>query len=275
MEALSQALFFVLALAAAGALAGLTAGLFGIGGGFVIVPVLLIVLPLFVPESPHLVYVAVGTSLASIVVSSLRSAQAHHAAGAVDFEVLRGWSPWLVLGVLGGLALAAVVNGVVLLYLFAVGVLLYSVYFLLPERFETLVLPGMPTGAARASLASLLGGFSALLGIGGGTVTVLTMVVCSRPVHQAVGTAAAVGFIIGLPGALGFLLLGLNAAQLPVGSVGYINLPALAAISIASIFTAPVGARLAHRLDERRLKRWFGIYLVVVSIGMFGKAAGA
>lgn len=130
----------------------------------------------------------------------------------------------------------------------------------------------MPRGATRAGLASFLGGFSALLGIGGGTVTVATMVMCNRPVHQAVATAAGVGFIIGLPGALGFLLLGLGEEGLPFGSVGYINIPALLAICAASIFTAPVGASWAHKLNDLHLKRMFGVYLVVVSASMFYKS---
>ncbi|CAN0585813.1 unnamed protein product, partial [Laminaria digitata] len=128
------------------------------------------------------------------------------------------------------------------------------------------------TGAAKASLASFLGGFSALLGIGGGTITVMTMVICNRPVHQAVATAAGVGFIIGLPGAIGFLVLGLGEQNLPWGSIGYINVPALIAICTLSVFTAPLGARLAHSLDEVWLKRLFGIYLIIVSISMFYKA---
>ena len=130
----------------------------------------------------------------------------------------------------------------------------------------------MPQGATRAGLASFLGGFSALLGIGGGTVTVLTMVMCNRPVHQAVATAAGVGFIIGVPGTIGFLLLGLGEEGLPFGSIGYINIPALLAISAASVFTAPVGASWAHSMNDFHLKRIFGAYLVCVSASMFYKS---
>jgi uncharacterized membrane protein YfcA len=130
----------------------------------------------------------------------------------------------------------------------------------------------MPQGALKAGLASFLGGFSALLGIGGGTITVMTMVICNRSVHQAVATAAGVGFIIGLPGAIGFLLMGQNVNNLPYGTFGYINVPALVAISAGSILTAPIGAKWAHSLDEVSLKRMFGLYLVVVSISMYYKA---
>jgi uncharacterized membrane protein YfcA len=156
---------------------------------------------------------------------------------------------------------------------FAVGVLVYSVYFLMPEKFAVTggQHPAIPSGLGRAALASGLGGFSALLGIGGGTPFVVTMVICGRTLHQAVATAAGVGFIIAIPGALGFLLLGLTDTSLPPGSIGYINLPALAAISLVSIFTAPIGARWAHSLSEVKLKRVFGIYLIGVATLMFYK----
>lgn len=261
-------------LCAAGAIAGITSGLFGNGGGFVVVPALLSVLPLFYESNPTLVYVAIGTSLATIVVSSARSVQAHHARGAVDFSVLRDWSIWLVAGVLIGLWIASVTDGRRLVGVFAAGVLIYSLYFLFPNALKGLKpRVSMPTGAARASLASFLGGFSALLGIGGGTITVMTMVICNRPVHQAVATAAGVGFIIALPGTIGFMWMGLGVQDLPWGSVGYINIPALIAICALSVFTAPVGVRWAHSLDEDWLKRFFGMYLVVVSLSMFYKVS--
>lgn len=261
-------------LCGAGAVAGITAGLFGNGGGFVVVPALLAVLPMFNAPDPTLVYVAIGTSLATIVISSARSVQAHHARGAVDFAVLRDWSIWLVIGVLVGLWLASVTDGRALVSVFAAGVLLYSLYFLFPDALSRMKPRlGMPTGVARASIASCLGGFSALLGIGGGTVTVMTMVICNRPVHQAVATAAGVGFIIALPGTVGFMWLGLGEPGLPWGSLGYINIPALIAICALSVVTAPLGARLAHNLDDLWLKRSFGLYLVVVSMAMFYKSS--
>ena len=261
-------------LCAAGAIAGLTSGLFGNGGGFVVVPALLAVLPLFNESNPTLVYVAIGTSLATIVVSSARSVQAHHARGAVDFAVLRDWALWLVVGVIVGLWIASVTDGRRLVGVFAAGVLIYSLYFLFPNALKGMKpRVSMPTGAAKASLASFLGGFSALLGIGGGTITVMTMVICNRSVHQAVATAAGVGFIIALPGTIGFLWMGLGETALPWGSVGYINIPALVAICALSVFTAPIGARWAHSLDEEWLKRLFGVYLVVVSVSMFYKAS--
>jgi uncharacterized membrane protein YfcA len=266
-------LLFVATLCVAGAVAGITAGLFGNGGGFVVVPALLSVFPFFTESSGELIKVAIGTSLASIVVSSARSVQAHNKKKAVDFAVLKDWSIWLVVGVLIGLYIASKTSPEVLIMVFATGVLFFSVCFLFPGIFKgssgTLT---MPQGAFKAGLASFLGGFSALLGIGGGTITVMTMVICNRSVHQAVATAAGVGFIIGLPGAIGFLLMGQNVNNLPYGTFGYINIPALLAISAGSILTAPIGAKWAHSLDEVSLKRMFGVYLVLVSISMYYKA---
>ena len=270
---LPEILGLIATMGLAGAIAGVTAGLFGVGGGFVIVPALLAVFPWFSDAPEKLIYVAIGTSLASIVVSSARAVQAHRQRGAVDFGVLKDWCMWLLLGVGVGLYIASVTDGRRLYLVFASGVLAYSLYFLFPGLFSHVTRSlSMPRGATRAGLASFLGGFSALLGIGGGTVTVMTMVMCNRPVHQAVATAAGVGFIIGLPGALDFLILGLGVEGLPFGSVGYINVPALVAISALSVFTAPVGARWAHSLDEVRLKRLFGIYLVLVSAAMYYKS---
>ena len=183
---------------------------------------------------------------------------------------------WLVIGVGLGLYIASISNSFWLISVFAGGVLIYSIYFLFPNLSEKIGRNfSMPTGVWRAGLASFLGGFSALLGIGGGTITVITMVMCKRTVHQAVATAAGVGFIIGLPGAIGFLVMGLGTENLPMGSLGYINVPALLAICAISVITAPIGASLAHRLNEFYLKRLFGVYLVIVSVLMFYKAMQA
>ena len=263
-----------LLLAAAGAMAGITAGLFGNGGGFVVVPALVFVFSFQGDSSEDLIFVAIGTSLATIVISSTRAVLAHHSRGVVDYETLKSWSIWLLIGVLLGLAIASKVRPEELYSVFAGGVLLYAIYFLFPDIVAKLNLnPSMPVGFTRAGLVSFLGGFSSLLGIGGGTITVITMVTCGRQIYQAVATAAGVGFIIGVSGAIGFIFLGLGKTGLPPGSIGYINLPALTLAGIGSIITAPIGVKWAHNLDENKLKRLFGIYLIAVSIGMFWKAS--
>ena len=262
-----------LLLATAGAVAGITAGLFGNGGGFVVVPALVFVFSFEGNSSEDLIFVAIGTSLATIVISSTRAVLAHHSRGVVDYETLKSWSIWLLIGVLVGLAVASKVRPEELYSVFAGGVLLYAIYFLFPDIVARLnINPSMPEGFTRAGLVSFLGGFSSLLGIGGGTITVITMVTCGRQIYQAVATAAGVGFIIGISGAIGFIFLGLDKTGLPPGSLGYINLPALILAGIGSIITAPIGVKWAHNLDENKLKRLFGIYLIAVSIGMFWKA---
>lgn len=265
---------------AAGAVSGITAGMFGVGGGFVVVPALLAVFSVFgtsqlASSDQSYIHLAIGTSLATIIVSSMRSVQSHHKRGAVDFDVLREWAPWLVVGVFCGTYIASLVSGEALLLVFATGVLIYAIYFLVSDWFDSgATARDVPHGVGCAALASGLGGFSALLGIGGGTPFVVTMVLCGRSVHQAVATAAGVGFIIAVPGALGFLVMGLSATNLPTGSVGFINLPALVAVSAMSIITVPIGANLAHRLNANHLRRAFGVYLLLVSILMFYRAIG-
>jgi len=251
----------------AGAAAGFAAGMFGIGGGFVVVPALLLVFGMFQVDPLVLSHVAIGTSLATIIVTSLRSVHAHSKHGAVDFQVIRDWTPWLVLGVTLGLVLARMLDGTALKWIFAIGVLILGLHFIIP-----LVRPkpdaarrDMPRGPFLAAIATFLGAFSALLGIGGGTIAVLVMTACGRPIHQAVATAAGFGVVIAIPGTIGFALLGLAHSELPFGSFGYINLIAVAAITAMSFVTAPLGVRVAHRINARALEKAFGVYLVATS----------
>ena len=265
----------IVLLITAGAVAGLTAGLFGNGGGFAVVPALVLLFTILDIESENLIFVAVGTSLACIIFSSARALISHNKKGAVDFLVLKEWAPWLVVGVVIGIFIASYSQAEELYLIFAWGVLFYGIYFLFPKILDQTAMKqrDMPVGFARAGLVSFLGGFSALLGIAGGTITVITMSICKRPIYQAVAPASGVGLIIGLVGALGFLVLGFNKTDLPFGSLGFINIPAVLIISLVSILTAPIGVEWAHNLEENKLKRLFGLYLLFVSSGMFWKAS--
>ena len=260
------------ALLAAGLFAGFCAGMFGIGGGFVVVPAMLLVLPLLGGAKSEYAHVAVGTSAATIIVASLRSVTAHAKRGAVDFDILKSWAPWLIIGVGFGVVLAGRIDGHGLLLIFAIGVLLMSVNFLAPKLSEMVISTEMPSGLAIVAIAGPLGAFSSLLGIGGGTVAITVMTWCSRTIHRSIATASGMGALIAVPTAIGFAMIGYSHTGLPWGSIGYINVPAALAISSMSILTAPLGVAAAHRLPAAPLKRVFGGYLVLISLFMFRNA---
>lgn len=263
---MAQAVPFIGVLMATGIFAGFVAGLFGIGGGFVVVPALLLVFSYFGVDPEAVTHLAIGTSLATIIVTSLRSVNAHNKRGAVDFPIIRDWAPGLVVGVLMGLFLALYMDGRSLKWIFSIGVFLMGVHFIRPlYKAKPTEDSSMPKGPVLWSISSFLGGFSALLGIGGGTIAVLVMTSSGQPIHRAVATAAGFGTVIAVPSAIGFAILGLGENGLPFGSVGYVNLIAVAAITAMSYFTAPIGARAAHSLNAVALKRVFGIYLIATS----------
>ncbi len=259
------------ALLAAGAAAGFAGGLFGIGGGFVVVPALMFILPLVGVAQEQIAHVAVGTSLASIIFTSIRSTMSHAKRGAVDFGLLTSWAIWVVMGTAVGTLVAGFVSSAQLALIFGVGVLGFAVYFLLPARQGEPLFSGMPTGLPRAGLASALGVFSTLLGIGGGTLTTVTMTVCGAPIHRAIGTAAGMGAIIAVPGTLGFILIGFGEQGLGWGALGYVSLPAALALIATSVVAAPLGVAAAHYLSPTILRRFFGVYLAFIGIVMITK----
>ena len=262
----------ILALLAAGLFAGFAAGLFGIGGGFVVVPAMVALLPLLGGSHSEYTHVAIGTSFATIVITSLRSTLSHAKRGAVDFAILRNWAPWIVLGVGIGVFLANRMTGQTLSFIFAGGIALMAINFLVPKLARRQVSDTMPSGATRAGIAGGLGIFSSLLGIGGGTVAVIVMTLCGRSIHKAIATAAGFGFIIAVPGTIGWMLIGLAKPGLPVGSVGYVNLLGAAVITSMSILTAPLGVAAAHALPPEPLKRVFGGYLLFIAVVMAHRA---
>nr|WP_205967478.1 sulfite exporter TauE/SafE family protein [Aquisalinus luteolus] len=262
----------ILAMLLSGLLAGLVAGMFGIGGGFVVVPALAAVLSIFTAGTgadDRIMHVAIGTSLATIIVTSIRSVHAHARRGAVDFDILKTWAPYIIGGVVIGILLAKFMDGRTLKLIFGFGVLLMGLHFIFPFLARRGALAdSMPTGPLRTGLGSFIGGFCALLGIGGGTPAVLLMTLSGIPIHRAVATAAGFGTLIAIPGAIGAILVGWGEEGLPPFSLGYVNLIGLVAITTMSVITAPIGVALAHNLDAARLKRVFGIYLVLTSTVM-------
>ena len=272
--AASQGVWLIplIALLCAGLVAGFAAGIFGIGGGFIVVPALMLVLPLLGGDKNQYAHVAIGTSAATIILTSLRSLRSHAKRGAVEFEILRTWAPWLIFGDAVGVILAGHVDGHILLLIFAIGVLLMSLNFLVPRLGDHVISDTMPGLAPRVAIAGGLGTFSSLLGIGGGVIAIMVMTLHGRSIHRAIATASGVGVLIAIPSAIGFAIIGFRQPGLPWGSLGYVNLPATIAIASMSILTAPLGVAAAHSLPSGPLKRVFGVYLVFISLVMLKNA---
>jgi len=261
----------IAALAGAGLFAGLVAGLFGVGGGVVIVPALYYAqAALGYPEQTRM-HVAVATSLATIIATSIRSVMAHNRKGAVDWAVLRAWSPWIVVGALAGAFVADAAPGRALTGFFGAAALLIAAQLFFGRPGWTLA-DDMPRGAARAGLGGGMGLASALMGIGGGTFGVLLMTLCGRSIHKAVGTAAGFGVAIGAPAAAGFVIAGWGRPDLPPFSLGYVSAAGFLLISVFTVAMAPVGAALAHRLDGALLRRLFAIGLSLTAASLLYEA---
>jgi uncharacterized membrane protein YfcA len=261
-----------LAMVATGVIAGIIAGLLGVGGGIVLVPVLEWMLQYAgVPEAWRM-HVAVATSLATIIPTSISSSRAHHARGAVDGELARAWAVPMLLGALTGALLAGRLPAAVLSGLFGIVALLVAVKMLLP-------LDGMrlaerpPRGVGGAAIGSTIGAVSAMMGIGGGTLSVPAMTLSGAPIHVAVGTAAFFGLVISLPGTVGYLFAEPGVAM-PWGTVGLVSLVGFLLVSPATWLTAPLGARIAHALSRRALSIAFGAFLALVGARMLWRAAG-
>lgn len=264
---------FALALLATGAVAGTLAGLLGVGGGIVIVPVLFNLLPMLGVRPELVMHVAVATSLATIIPTSLISARSHHRRGSLDLELLKGWGPCIVGGVLIGSWLGSSVKGMGLTLLFASVALLVAANMAFSKGTLTLA-SHPPKGPVRWVLGGLIGMISVMMGIGAGTLCVPTMTLCSIPIRRAVGTAAALGTFISLPGAIGFMINGLGVPDLPPGNLGYTSLVGFALIVPATMLFAPVGAKIAHSINPAHLRKAFAFFLLLTSARMFWSVLG-
>jgi uncharacterized membrane protein YfcA len=252
------------ALAVTGVIAGLLAGIFGIGGGGVIVPVLYQALVILNFPSSVTMHVAVASSLAFIIPTSIRSFQAHRARGAVDMAILRSWIIPVPLGVVTAAAIAAFVSGAGMRAIFAAIAFLVGVRLIL-NRESWRIGNDVPEGTLRAVVGFVVGLLSTLMGVGGGIMANTFMTLYGRPIHQAVATASGVGVLIAIPGTLGYIAAGWGAAGLPPFSLGYVNLLAVAIIMPLSFFMAPIGVRIAHALSKRQLELSFGTFLILMA----------
>lgn len=267
---MAELLLLAVAMLLTGVAGGVMAGLFGIGGGIVIVPALDFALAFFDTDPAIRMHVAVATSLATIVPTSVSSARAHHLRGAVDLPLVRRWAPFVLCGSLAGAWLAARVHSDVLAAIFAVMALLIGIKLLLPLDGKV-VAQDVPRGATISVVPFAIGGISSMMGIGGGTLSVAALTLMNQPIHRAVGTAALFGLVISLPGTLGFIITGFGDSRLPPGSLGFVNLVGFAFIAPATWLAAPWGAALAHRLSHRQLTIAFGTFLFVVSLRMLSR----
>ncbi len=256
-----------------GAAGGVIAGMLGVGGGIVIVPVLDLVLASLRVDPSVRMHVVVATSLATIIPTAISSSRAHEAKGAVDRDQLKRWGIAIFLGAIAGVLIASRVTGDVLSAVFGVVALLVALKMLLPLEGRHIG-QTMPGGVIGQAIPFSIGGISSMMGIGGGTLSVPVMTLYNVPIHRAVGTAALFGLLISAPATVAFIITGWNVPGLPPGSLGYVNLIGLAIIGPATFATAPLGARIAHALSKRQLSIMFGLFLTLVGVRMLIRAFG-
>lgn len=257
----------ILALAATGIVAGLLAGLLGVGGGIVIVPVLFFLLQANGVSADSAMLIATATSLATMIPTSLSSIRAHWQKGNVDWLLLKGWSAFIVSGVLLGSWLVTRLDGRWLTLLFAMIATLAALNMLFRSGKPALF-PQLPGKAAQGTMAGSIGFCSSMVGIGGGTLSVPLLTLYNYPAHRAVGTAAAIGLLIALPGATTMLLLGQTPADAPIGTLGLVNLLGFCCIVPLTVLCAPIGAALGAQLDGALLKKIFALVLLLTAARM-------
>lgn len=261
-DILQSILFFL----AGGTVAGVLAGLLGVGGGIVIVPIVAFFLRSHGADPSAVMHVAIGTSLATIVVTSISSIRAHHRRGAVNWNTVRRLAPGIVVGTWIGAAVVDVLPSATLRMIFALFLLSVSVqmaFGLQPAGQRQL-----PGTLGCSGAGALIGAVSGIVGIGGGSLTVPFLSWCNTPIRNAVATSAACGLPIALAGTLGFIITGWNAPLRPDGCLGYISLPAWLGIASASMLSAPLGAKLAHTLPTAVIKRIFAALLCLIGMKM-------
>ncbi|MEE4347758.1 MAG: sulfite exporter TauE/SafE family protein [Paracoccaceae bacterium] len=260
-------------LMAIGAFAGVLAGLLGVGGGIILVPAFFYAFQTLGYDSPQLMQICLATSLATIIVTSTRSVLSHNKKGAVDWEILRGWAPGIVVGAVLGVMVASSLRSITLQAVFGVLALVIGIYMATSQAHWRLG-DEMPKGLRRFTLSPALGFLSVLMGIGGGSFGVPVMTLYGVPIHRAVATAAGFGVIIAVPSVIGFLLFQVDPATRPPFTIGAVNFVAFFITIAMTLMTAPLGVKLAHAMDPKPLKRVFAVFLTLVALNMLRKALG-
>ncbi|HSG53947.1 MAG TPA: sulfite exporter TauE/SafE family protein [Paracoccaceae bacterium] len=260
-------------LMAVGAFAGVLAGLLGVGGGIILVPSFFFVFQTLGYDSPQLMQICLATSLATIIVTSVRSLLSHNKRGAVEWSILRGWAPGIVAGALLGVLVATSLRSVTLQAVFGTLALIVGIYMASAQAHWRLG-NEMPKGLRRMLMSPALGFLSVLLGIGGGSFGVPVMTLFGVPIHRAVATAAGFGVIIAVPSVIAFLLVQVDPATRPPYTVGAVNFAAFGVVVAMTLMTAPLGVKLAHAMDPKPLKRAFAVFLTLVALNMLRKTFG-
>ncbi|WP_078121261.1 sulfite exporter TauE/SafE family protein [Thiosocius teredinicola] len=252
-------------LLGAGAVAGTLAGLLGIGGGVIIVPIVTLLFERQGIPANLAIKMAVGTSLATIVVTAISSIYTHHRKGAVDWGLFKIMGPSVFVGSLVGAWLADLIPGEIMYIAFVVFLFAVSVQMAMSRVAAHRPLPSTP---GLASVSTFVGISSALMGIGGGAMHVPFLSYCGIPVKRAIATAAAVGLPLSASATAGFIIGGLDEQGMPAGSLGYVNLPVFGGVVGASLLFAPLGATLAHKLPDLLLRRLFSVFLFLLATRM-------
>ncbi|MCR8546206.1 sulfite exporter TauE/SafE family protein [Salipiger sp. P9] len=254
-----------------GGVAGVLAGLLGVGGGIVLVPAFFFTFQMMGYDGPQMMQVCLATSLATIIVTSLRSVISHNRKGAVDWGILRGWAPGIVLGAIVGVLTASALRSATLQMIFGVLALVIGAYMALGKN-SWRIADEMPSGGKQYFYSPVVGFLSVLMGIGGGSFGVPLMSLHNVPIHRAVATAAGFGVLIAVPSAVGFLLLTIEPGSRPPLTLGAVNVPGFLVVIAMTLLTAPLGVKLAHAMNPAPLKRLFGAFLILVALNMLRKA---
>jgi uncharacterized membrane protein YfcA len=261
----SEFLAIAVTLLVAGALTGVLAGLFGVGGGALMVPVLYEVFGVLNVAEDVRMPLAVGTSLAIIVPTSIRSWASHRARGAVDDQLLRQWALPIVIGVMIGAVIARYAPAIVFQAVFVLVAGVNAIKLISgTKRWD--IATDLPKGLILRTYGWVIGFLSSLMGIGGGQIANIIMTTHGRPIHQAVATSAGIGVLISVPGAIGYMMAGWGQAGLPADAFGFVSLMGFVLFVPTTLLTANLGVRLAHHLSGRTLELSFGIFLALVSL---------
>jgi uncharacterized membrane protein YfcA len=246
-----------------GAIAGFLAGLFGVGGGLVLVPVLLFLFDAQHFPAEHAMHLALGTSMATILFTSLASMRKHHQHGAVNWRVVRDITPGILLGTALGALIAASISPRELGIFFALFVYFAAAQILLDVRPHAT--RQLPDFVGMTSIGTFTGWISSMVSIGGGTIVVPFLLWCNVPLRNAIGTSAAIGFPVAVGGTVGYIVTGMSIHSLPAPNLGFVYLPALLWVALASVSTAPLGAMAAHRMKVGLLRKLFAVLLLVLA----------